>query len=110
MRLWAVALLAARARASIDCSGGETLLSAPAHFGVGGLDIVSEGESSLSYADNENHCWRIEPAAGGATALTVLFDLFQTEASHDFVTVYDAATADEGRSSCPSAPAPFDAS
>ena len=52
MRLWAVALLAARARASIDCSGGETVLSAPSYFGVGGLDIVSEGESSLSYADN----------------------------------------------------------
>ena len=76
MRLWVVALAA---RARVDrLLGRRDRAERPELFRRGRADIVVEA-SELVDADNENHCWRIEPAAGGATALTVLFDLFQTE-------------------------------
>ena len=83
------------ALAAVDCAGESTLTS-PGRFGIGGLEIIDEGESSIGYDDNENYCWRISPAsASSTTALTLVFDLFQTETNHDFVTVYDASTEDD---------------
>jgi hypothetical protein len=63
------------------CSGQSSLVNCNGSFG--------DGSGTSDYLNNLNCSWLMHPA--GATAISLHFNSFNTEAS-DFVTIYDGAT------------------
>ena len=64
------------------CSGTTVLTSASGGF--------EDGSVLNNYVDNSDCKWLIQPS--GATSITLTFTSFSTEASYDFVSVYDGTT------------------
>lgn len=64
------------------CSGVTTLTAASGSF--------SDGSGTNNYTDNSNCQWLIQPS--GASSITLSFTSFETEASFDFVEIYDGTT------------------
>ncbi len=73
-----------KANLPVWCSGTTTITADSAE--------VSDGSFDFNYYNNSSCKWRLETETGDP--LTIYFDYFDTEANHDFLTIYDLETGD----------------
>ncbi len=65
------------------CSGNQTLTTP--------TGTITDGSGNSNYGNNSNCSWLIQPA--GATSVSISFSQFATEASNDFVSIYNGTNS-----------------
>ncbi|MBE0646971.1 MAG: C10 family peptidase [Bacteroidales bacterium] len=73
-----------KANVPVWCSGTTTIKADSAE--------VSDGSFDFNYYNNSLCKWKLETESGDP--LTIYFEYFDTEANHDFLTIYDLGTGD----------------
>ena len=73
-----------KANMPVWCNGTTSILADTA--------ILSDGSFDFNYYNNSLCKWKVETVSGDP--LTIYFNYFDTEADHDFLTIYDLGTED----------------